>query len=119
MGNATGHFDWEEFKCPCCGKVHMDIDFLEMLETARVIAGVPFAINSGYRCEKHNKEVGSESVNHLSGRAADIHCADGPSRRKMLKGLIAAGFERIGIGKNFIHADSMDRIGMPKSFWVY
>lgn len=114
-----GFFSKDEFKCPCCGEVHMEPIFMAMLEEARTIAGIPFVINSGYRCEKHNTEVGSESKNHVSGRAADIKCVDGPSRRKILKALFGVGFERIGIGKTYIHVDNMDKIGSPKSVWVY
>uniref|UniRef100_A0A6M3JEP6 Putative peptidase n=1 Tax=viral metagenome TaxID=1070528 RepID=A0A6M3JEP6_9ZZZZ len=96
----------------------MDALFLVQLEKAREIAGVPFIVTSGYRCEKHNAEVGSTSNNHTSGKAADIKADDGPTRGKILKGLYLAGFRRIGISfkGNFIHADSMDKI---ESCWSY
>src|SRR5574343_1637449 len=104
------YFSMDEFKCSCCGKAKMDTLFLAQLDNARDYAGEPFFINSGYRCEKHNKEVGSTSRNHTSGKAADISCTTGPMRIKMIMGLIRAGFRRIGIKKTFIHADSMDDI---------
>jgi len=119
VGNLTVNFDREEFACNCCGQVKIEPSFLERLNLARTLAGTPFRINSGYRCSKHNREVGSESLNHESGRAADIAAANGPERRKILTGLVQAGFNRLGIGKTFIHADNMDEIGSPKSFWVY
>jgi len=95
----------------------MQSAFLEVLDKARELAGVPFKINSGYRCEKHNKEVGSTSRNHTSGNAADIACTDGPTRFKIVRGLIAAGFKRIGVAKTFIHADCVE--GGPTSIWFY
>lgn len=110
------YFGMDEFKCSCCGKVKMDTLFLAQLDNARDYAGVPFFINSGYRCEKHNAEVGSTSRNHTSGKAADISCTTGPIRIKMVMGLIRAGFRRIGIKKSFIHADSMDDV---ESMWMY
>lgn len=120
MGDLTFHFDREELKCPCCGKIQIDQSFINMLEEARIFAGVPFVINSGYRCHKHNTKVGSETNNHPSGAAADILCANGPTRRKILKGLVFAGFERIGIGRTYIHADNMDKLaGSPRSYWLY
>jgi uncharacterized protein YcbK (DUF882 family) len=94
----------------------MDAIFLVMVNNAREYAGVPFIINSGYRCEKHNREVGSQSANHPSGKAVDIRATDGPTRGKILKGLYRAGFTRIGIGKDFIHADTMDEV---ESCWLY
>lgn len=110
------YFGMEEFKCPCCGQVRMDALFLAQLDNARDYAGVPFRINSGYRCEKHNKEVGSTSRNHTSGKAVDISCTTGPMRIKIVMGLIRAGFRRLGIGKSFVHADSMDEV---ESIWLY
>ncbi|MFA5387205.1 MAG: D-Ala-D-Ala carboxypeptidase family metallohydrolase [Candidatus Paceibacterota bacterium] len=110
------HFALDEFKCRCCGQVNMDEDFLSMLDDARTIAGKPFVISSGYRCPRHNAAVGSTSQNHTSGRAADIIVAYGPTRIKVLNGLIMAGFKRIGIGRQFIHVDNMDKI---ESCWLY
>ena len=110
------NFAMSEFKCPCCGKKRMDALFLAQIDNAREYAGIPFFINSGWRCERHNKEVGSTSRNHTSGKAADISCTTGPQRIKIVMGLIRAGFRRIGIRRNFIHADSMDDI---ESIWLY
>jgi zinc D-Ala-D-Ala carboxypeptidase len=112
------YFTLSEFDCPCCKLHPMSPLFLAQLEKAREIAGVPFVITSGYRCPKHNAEVGSTSKNHTSGMAADIKTADGPTRGKVLKGLYRAGFTRIGISfeKGFVHADTMDDV---ESCWHY
>jgi len=110
------HFDISEFKCACCGDHVMDALFLAQIDNARDYAGVPFKINSGKRCQKHNAEVGSTSQNHTSGKAADIACLNGPDRLKMVMGLTRAGFRRIGIRKDFIHVDSVDEV---ESMWLY
>lgn len=111
------YFKLEEFMCSCgCGENLMDDEFLAAIDLARTFAGIPFRINSGYRCDKHNKEVGSTSKNHTSGKAADIQCEAGANRYLMVKALIDAGFRRIGIGKNFIHADTMNA---QSSIWLY
>jgi hypothetical protein len=60
--------------------------------------------------------VGSTSGNHTSGKAVDIACVYGTNRLKIIMGLIRAGFRRIGIRKDFIHADTMDEI---ESIWLY
>jgi len=94
----------------------MNLDFVLRLDKARMIADVPFKINSGYRCPKHNLAVGSTSENHTSGHAADIGCTAGTERIYILRGLIMAGFKRIGIRKDFIHVDDMDKV---ESCWLY
>lgn len=110
------HFNINEFACACCGQSKMNMDFLLRLDKARAIADVPFNINSGYRCPKHNLAIGSTSKNHTSGHAADIDCTNGPKRIRILCGLIKAGFKRIGIRKDFIHVDDMDKV---ESCWIY
>jgi zinc D-Ala-D-Ala carboxypeptidase len=111
------YFKEEEFTCKCgCGPNKLQQFFLEKLDLARGIACVPFIINSGYRCEKHNAEEGSTSKNHTSGLAVDIRCSSGPDRLKIVFALLDVGFRRIGISKNFIHVDMM---GGVSSIWVY
>ena len=110
------NFDISEFACKHCGECHMDATFLAMLDNARDFAGVPFVVNSGYRCPEHNKAVGSLAPNHPAGRAADIACFDGPTRMRIIQGMIRAGFRRIGVQKSFVHCDSMDDI---ESLWLY
>jgi zinc D-Ala-D-Ala carboxypeptidase len=105
-----------EFRCKCCGGLVLDDTFFNMLCKAREIAATPFTINSGYRCAKHNAEVGSTSKNHTSGHAADIGAIYGTERGKILKGLYLAGFTRVGVGKTFVHADNMPEV---ESCWLY
>ena len=67
------YFKLEEFECSCCGEMGMDMGFLHKLDLARGLAKTPFIINSGYRCKKHNKNVGGkETSSHLKGKAVDI-----------------------------------------------
>ena len=115
------YFTMNEFACPCCGESQMNIDTLLRFDKARMIAGIPFKINSGYRCPEYNQnfknpKTGKASKNHPSGHGGDIDCKTGPQRIKILTGLIKAGFKRIGIRKDFIHADDMDKV---ESCWLY
>ena len=101
------NFSIDEFKCPCCGQVEMQDSFLKLIDIARTTAGVPFVITSGYRCEKHNKDVGGKTDSaHTKGYAADIKCVDSSSRFKIINALIKVGFKRIGIADSFIHCDN-------------
>ena len=114
------YFIKEEFECPCCGECHMDMGFMLRLDRARYTAGVPFIINSGYRCEKHNMEVpgASETSSHPKGLAVDIKCTDSGIRYNMRQALIAEGFTRMGTRKDFIHVDD-DRSKPQRKDWVY
>jgi len=67
------------------------------LELAENLAGVPFEITSAYR----EGDAGA----HGEGWAVDIACSDSRTRFKILRGLIGAGFRRIGIYDGHIHAD--------------
>ena len=78
------HFETQEFDCPTLPNsgINMDNAFLQMLDDARGIAGIPFKITSGYRSVSHNKSVGGvQNSSHLIGKAADI--AVGSGQRKI------------------------------------
>ena len=94
----------------------MKDDFMQMLNIARGISETPYIIMSGYRCPKHDSEVGGKG-NHSQGTASDIKCESGEARLKIIRGLLLAGFKRIGVGKDFIHADTSP--GRPPSIWLY
>ena len=103
------YFTIREMACKCCGVYEMQPDFMNMLERARKLAGIPFNINSAYRCIRHNRSQavgGKVNSSHTLGYAADIACTSSRDRHIILKALRAAGFNRIGIYKTFIHVDS-------------
>ena len=96
----------------------MSIAFVEKLQIARDKAGIPFRITSGWRCERHNKAVGgSKNSDHLQGKGADIAVKGSHERFLIIWALIAAEFNRIGIGPNFIHAGDGD--GVSEVIWLY
>ncbi len=73
-GKLGSHFDSSEFTCHCCGRGTVDPKLIELLEQLRAKAGVPIHINCGYRCPKHNAEVGGvPNSQHVEGTAADIY----------------------------------------------
>jgi uncharacterized protein YcbK (DUF882 family) len=69
-----GHFKRSEFSCKCgCGFSSMDAELLEVLEDVRAHFNSPIKINSGCRCQKHNKEIGgAETSMHTKGMACDF-----------------------------------------------
>lgn len=116
------YFKLDEFACSCgCGRHEgkMDDQFLFMLDDARGLCGIPFKITSGYRCPAYNKTVGGKKNSaHLKGLAADLSVPNDEARILMVQALLDAGFERFGIGKNFIHADNSQTLASPR-MWVY
>lgn len=102
------YFADNEFKCRCgCGMDVID-ELKDKANEARGIAGVPFRITSGARCLRHNTRIGSKpSSSHVKGKAMDIAFRNSREKFLIIKGLILAGVDRIGINdkKNFIHAD--------------
>jgi zinc D-Ala-D-Ala carboxypeptidase len=117
------YFNLSEFDCPTdsgSGE-NMCLEFLGKLDKARELAGIPFKINSGYRTLKHNTAVGgvkNSSHTNIPCNAADIHIKDSASRYKIIQSAIKVGFNRIGIGKNFIHLDT-DKKKSPNIIWHY
>jgi len=118
------YFTNKELSCPCCGMLFISDTFLSKLTEARILAGVPFAVNSACRCDAHNKEVGgSPTSSHLvssthSCVAMDIGVTSSAQRFKILAALIKVGFTRIGVAKTFIHVDG-DLAKSQEVTWVY
>jgi zinc D-Ala-D-Ala carboxypeptidase len=115
------HFNLSEFDSPDApgSGSQMKEDFLKKLDAARGIANVPFKINSGFRTVAHNKKVGGKSDSaHTKGYACDTAYSSGSEGFKILTGLLAAGFNRIGIAKTYIHADC-DPSLPPNVIWTY
>ena len=103
---------------PVCTIFDMDYIFMKMLDLARLIAGIPFILNSAYRTVKHERERGRRGLSsHTKGMAVDIHCTDSDDRITIVDALIKAGFCRIGIAHNFIHVDNDKE--KPNAMWLY
>ena len=110
MKQYKSHFTVGELACQCCGQGEIRESTWNKLEAARNIAGIPFVINSGFRCKKSNDALiaagkSVEQSAHTTGNAVDIRVSASSTRYKVLDALLRAGFTRIGIGKTFIHAD--------------
>ena len=115
------NFYRDEFDCPCqeacVAPVDISTELVEALQIARTRLGEGLFINSGIRCSRHNEAVNGKSTSsHLKGVAVDLRCKEGHTRIKMLK-VLAPLFDRIGVGKTFIHVD-VDT-SKADSCWVY
>jgi len=122
----TEHFKETEpnVACPCCGLAEVDPALFRRLETTRAVFG-PISFTSVCRCSKHNAQVGGkERSAHLtipflkSSQAVDIPILFARHRYSLLRAAFLSGFDRIGIGANFVHLDiarDLDR----EVVWLY
>lgn len=101
------HFKKEEFECKCgCGFNNINDELVLILENAREFANVPFKINCGVRCEKHNKEVGGvEDSAHIKGLAVDISTRSDSLRFAIVEAVLKVGFSRVLMYDTFVHVD--------------
>jgi hypothetical protein len=65
-------FTDNEFRCRCCGRVNISRWLIIPLQALRDSIASPIIITCGYRCPKHNQEVGGVKASyHIGGKAAD------------------------------------------------
>lgn len=103
----TKNFTREEFACKCgCGEDTISLKLVMQLQRAREILGIPIIVTSGCRCAKWNKTVGGSPTSaHLDGDASDIASRNNEDRYFLVCALLNAGFQRIGLGEDFVHVD--------------
>ena len=113
------YFSRSELSCKHCGEYLFDEDFLKILNLVRHSYGKAIQLNSAYRCRDHNEAVGGKKTSaHRKGKAVDIRCESDADRWKLVNLLIKHGVTRIGVGKDFIHAD-VDQLKNKERMWVY
>jgi hypothetical protein len=99
------HFLASEFRCPCCGEARVSRRLVKLAEALRERLGRPILVTSGYRCRKHNREVGGAPASrHMAGRALDMAAAEA-EQGKIAALAEAVGFSEIikGREKGYVH----------------
>ena len=103
--------------CPCCGTGNLSEELIRRLHVVEDVLMVTLHINSGFRCKKHNAEVGgSKTSSHLKGLAADVRIEDSRHRFNIMTALLDVGIKRIGVYPNMIHAD-LDHSKTQRVLW--
>ena len=102
MGDMTRNLSRREFACKCgCGFDTVDFDLPTLIQGAvdyfqevNSEYDIKVTINSGCRCEKHNKsEGGSKGSLHVKAKAADIVIYDRRFGKDIHADLVADYFE--------------------------
>ncbi|MDH5511556.1 MAG: D-Ala-D-Ala carboxypeptidase family metallohydrolase [Nitrospinota bacterium] len=118
------HFKMEEFACPCCGENKISPELVEKLEEVRVMYyRRPLVVSSGYRCDKHEAEVGGTGANHPKGLAGDLVA---PGNRKiigqnlldLIMGLVEQGVTRIVLYRDERHIHVDINQNLPQGIFI-
>lgn len=118
MGDLSKYFSKKEFSCKCCGRIRIDNRLLDALESLRELVGLPIIITSGYRCAKHNKNIGGAADSyHVKGMAADImiHFKKMSKEKfiEKIKEIPAFKHGGIGVYESWVHVD----VRLNKARW--
>lgn len=107
---------------PPCKEEDISPELLSLLRSAQKLVGFRFTLTSGYRSKAYELSKGrrgSSAHCKTPGLAVDISTVDSHTRFKVLAALLAVGVPRIGIGRNFIHADIDESKAHPIIFHYY
>jgi zinc D-Ala-D-Ala carboxypeptidase len=106
------NFNQKEFACNCCGIATVDMRLVNALEQLRALLKKPISITSGYRCKKHNAEVGgARSSKHATGQAADVVIKGVTLKQIVDKLALIREFDKGGIG-----VYPVDTVNGPQAF---
>ncbi len=125
--SAMKWFKEKELCCKCCGqlpplaKENIEALVENVLDPLRERYGKPIVVNSGYRCPKHNAEVGgAPGSQHMRGEACDIRPVEGSGMRvegnlAKLRQIILANdkYDQLIIYPTFLHV-SWKRVGQNR-----
>lgn len=113
----SANFNESEFRCPCCLVTVVQPALVVALEALRAKVGSPILIRSGYRCPKHNAEVGGvPRSQHVLGTAADISALNRSGRELFEMAQAIPAFNGLGVAPTWIHVDVRSA---PRVRWGY
>ncbi|HOL39381.1 MAG TPA: D-Ala-D-Ala carboxypeptidase family metallohydrolase [Dictyoglomaceae bacterium] len=99
------NFYLSDFQCRCCQRVMLHPDLLEKMDRLSEEVKEKIQITSGYRCEKHNKEVGGvPNSKHTKGLACDLTCKNLKETYESVKKL-GFSFTKLDERKKYIHVE--------------
>lgn len=107
--SLTTNFKVKEFRCKDgTDAILIDSTLVDYLQKIRDWAGNSVTINSGYRTESYNKQIGGASNSyHVKGRAADI-AVSGKTPLEVARKAEELGMNGIIKYSSFVHVDTRD-----------
>lgn len=122
----TPHFTGDELSCRCgCGMLP-EQDFMEKVETLRVLYGAPLHVTSAARCPEYNAKVSGTGATgpHTTGRAIDFGISGHDAYRLLSLAMSMPDFTGIGVQQKgphvsrFLHFDDLTNNGHSR-LWSY
>lgn len=112
---------------PKCDVSMLNPKLVDMIIMAQKMSGHPFTITSAFRSREWELSKGrkgtSSHCRYSDGKpcslAVDVRTVDSYTRFKVVIAAAMAGFERIGVGKNFVHLDIDNNKVHPIIFHYY
>lgn len=112
---------------PKCDVSMLSPKLVDMIIMAQKMSGHQFTITSAFRSREWELSKGRKGTSshccYSDGKpcslAVDVRTVDSHTRFKFVIAAVYAGFERIGIGKNFIHLDIDENKAHPIIFHYY
>ena len=112
--NLSAHLSHNEFRCKCsrteCHFTLVDEHLINCFEKLRARWEKPILVNSGFRCQAHNKATNGSVPNsrHTTGEAIDLRKPSDPEQAKLFQQLCKDIFPHIIPYKGFVHCDLGD-----------
>lgn len=105
--------------CPHRTFEDIDISLIAALDALEKRLEWDLTFSSGVRCEACNAAAGGVKKSaHLKGRAVDIIIDNSVERYELANQALSLGFNRIGIGRKFVHLDVDYSLPMHM-LWLY
>jgi len=103
------------------------LDFMEKIETLRVLYGKPLTVTSAARCPEYNASVSSTGAKgpHTTGRAIDFGISGYDAHKLLSLALSMPHFTGIGVAQKgphkerFIHLDTLENSPNSPRPWVW
>lgn len=129
----SAHFHSTEFRCKCgCGKIYIDENLVNKMENIfSKLNASKCIISSGYRCPKHDLNVGKILGRHSEGLAADCIYYDKNNKPIPSKIVICVAYDLkqlngiAKINENYTHLDNRtngtyrgDEVRGNSSYWT-
>ena len=113
-------FTEQELTCRCgCGDAEMKPRLMDKLDALRDAVKRPIKVNSAKRCVAHNEAVGgAQNSAHITGEAVDLSAVTAREKYELVTHALLLGFQRIGVGDNFVHMDVSMKLPHP-ALWSY
>jgi len=118
--------------CPCCGRMEFPQWFVDMLQTLRDVANlvrreieeeqgidipeIKLVFESGYRCPKHDREIGGRGEHTKA--AVDVRYSNSLMCWILIEAGRRVGIKRIGLNRGTIHFGAVSSMPSPR-FWHY